>query len=229
MSEKTRDRLFQFLAMMAAALLAILAEKKIEPPAIKPQPEAPRPTPPDAKPLVHPIEAIGRIQFGNFGCTATVISPRRQDGQYDVLTAAHCLRGTPREGTMKMRNGTACRVRIVTLDATADWAWLVTLDAQELPTARLATGSAPAGAKVWHAGFGIDRPGNTETGEARHGPNAKGQCEYWLSVSSGDSGGAIVRTDTGEVLSPVCCTTELAGPGRVFGACPEACQASRPK
>ncbi len=55
-----------------------------------PAPPKPDPKPPgDGK--LDPVAALGRIRFGNAGCTATVIGPRRPDGKWDVLTAAECL------------------------------------------------------------------------------------------------------------------------------------------
>lgn len=226
-----RERWIQLLLSVLATVLGLLLERRLPPMPPLPQPPAPLPQPPDPPkpPVVHPIEAIGRIEFGSAGCTATVIAPRRPDGQYDVLTAWHCIEGQPREGAMRLRNGRSFKVKVVQGVKQADCAWLVTVDAPaDLPTARLASRSAAPGQAVWHAGFGVHQPGNVERGKVNAGPNSEGQSEYTLSVSPGDSGGGIVVDVAGEVLSPVCCTTRLGAPGRVWGASPEACQASRP-
>lgn len=54
-------------------------------------PITPPVTPPTPKAKADPWNALGRIQFVNAGCTATVVHPRRADGRWDVLTAAHCV------------------------------------------------------------------------------------------------------------------------------------------
>jgi hypothetical protein len=90
------------------------------------------------------------------------------------------------------------------------------------PFAFLASSSPPAGTKVWHAGYGIDKPGNRESGSFIDGPNSDGQVHFRLSVSSGDSGGGILATDTGLVLSCVCCTSSRGRSADVYGASPEA-------
>lgn len=238
MSEATKAKLVQLVISVLATLLGLWADRtvQVQPPTIitKPAPVVPQappgipqPGPVQPGPTQNPIEAIGRIQFGSAGCTATVIAPPRADGQYDCLTAAHCVRDVGAEGKMTLRTGKSFRIRVVAMDRGADWCWLRTVDAPAgLPVARLAAAHAAEGTPVWHAGFGVDKPGNVEEGTATRGP-VGGQCEYYLSVSSGDSGGAIVNRATGEVLSPVCCTTRLSGKGRVFGACPEACTAGR--
>jgi hypothetical protein len=56
------------------------------------------------------------------------------------------------------------------------------------------------------------------------GEDSNGQIRYRLSVSHGDSGGGIVSTKDGKLLSPVCCTTRIAGVGDVWGASPRIIQ-----
>lgn len=185
--------------------------------------------PPKGEELSDPTSAIGRIQFGNAGCTATVIGPRNSTGYYDVLTAAHCIHAKGQVGQMSLRDGRKFSVKVVTYDERADCCWLTTIDPNlKLPTAKLLARTPSPGDAVWHCGFGIDKPGNVERGRVIGGPNGQGQVEFWLSVSSGDSGGAIVHAKTGRVISPVCCTSRLSGIGSVFGACPEASTALRP-
>src|SRR6185312_15261015 len=76
------------------------------PPAPQPQPQ-PEPPKPDPKPEPKPdtAKAIARIQFGNAGCTCTVIGPRRDDGSWWCLTASHCVKGVGQRGTMRMLDG----------------------------------------------------------------------------------------------------------------------------
>lgn len=216
--ERSRKALVTIAATIAA-LLAILNRGQNPPADTSPAPI----TPPTGKappqvPAPEPLQAIGRIQFGNAGCTATVIGPRRADGKWNVLTAAHCLAGQPELGRMELRNGKVITVKRMVVDDRSDCAWLITADTHEnLPYALLADSLPSAGQKVWHAGFGVDVPGNTEYGTVVNSENADGQTEFRLSVSSGDSGGGIALDGSGKVLSAVCCTTNRGGTGRVWG------------
>jgi hypothetical protein len=209
--------------------------KKLKPAPQEDEDAAPKPKPkkkpkPDIEEFSDPIAAIGRIQFGNAGCTANVIAPRRKDGRYDVLTAAHCISSQGQRGTMELRNGKKFGVSVVVFDKRCDCCWLVTDGTQGiLPTVRLSDGTPEVGDAVYHAGFGIDKPGNTEHGVLRAKPNSDGQCEFEISVSPGDSGGAIVHAKSGRVISPTCCTSVLGARGRVWGASPECCARLRPK
>lgn len=188
-----------------------------------------KPQPPKGEELFDPTSAIGRIQFGNAGCTATVIAPRRVDGRWDVLTAAHCIRAKGQLGTMSLRGGERFAIRVVTFDEQADCCWCVTdSPSLNIPSAKLLGRTPAEDDEVWHCGFGIDKPGNVERGRVAARPNSDGQVEFLLSVSSGDSGGGIVHKRTGAIISPVCCTSRLSGTGRVWGACPEVCTALRP-
>jgi hypothetical protein len=53
-------------------------------------------------------------------------------------------------------------------------------------------------------GYGVDKPGNKETGHMVSGPDGNGQLRMNLSVSSGDSGSGTIRADTGELVAVVC-------------------------
>jgi hypothetical protein len=94
-------------------------------------PVPPKPDPkPDPKPpgdgKLDPVNALGRIRFGSAGCTATVIGPRRPDGRWDVLTAAHCVSGVGARGTMTLKDGRSFGLRVVAHHRTPDVAWCVT-------------------------------------------------------------------------------------------------------
>lgn len=186
-------------------------------------PPAPLPKPGDPKPKnkADPVAALGRIQFGNAGCTATVIGPRRADGRWDVLTAAHCVTGVGEgaKGSMRLKDGRTIAVRVSNIHEQPDIAWLVTDDATltDLAFAELAKANPIVGTKIWHRGYGIDRPDNREDGAITANENTDGQLEMALSVSSGDSGGGIFRDDTGELISVVCCTTAKGQLARVWG------------
>jgi hypothetical protein len=60
------------------------------------------------------------------------------------------------------------------------------------------------------------------------GPDVNGQLRFGLNVSSGDSGGGICLNEANEVVSCVCCTTKIAAPAQVWGACPEAIHRLKP-
>lgn len=190
-------------------------------------PPKPDPKPPQNGKL-DPVNALGRIQFGNAGCTATVIGPQRADGRWDVLTAAHCVRNGDR-GSMRLKDGRTLAIRVVKREATSDLAWCVTDDPVEgLSYANLAASNPQPGVGVWHMGYGIDKPGNREDGMVSESQNSDGQTRFVLSVSSGDSGGGIFRTDTGELVSTVCCTSSLSNKGSMWGASLERIKANRP-
>lgn len=164
---------------------------------------APRPMP-----RPEPARAVSRIQFGNAGCTACPIGPRRPDGRWFVLTAAHCLGSIGETGTMTLQDSRRLSVRVVAINRKADCAWLLTEQAHDsLPFAELADADAAPGAEVWHAGYGVDKPGNREEGLVQSAASSDGQVQFLLSVSSGDSGGPIFEKSTNRVLSTVCCTT----------------------
>lgn len=190
-----------------------------------PSPDKPAPIVPSPK---SPSEAIGRIAFGNSGCTATIIGPIRDgDTEIDILTAAHCV-SLGQTGKMRLKDGREFSVRCVVREAKSDTAWLkATRPAGVIPWCFLATDAPEPGERVWHQGYGVDQPGNREDGVFL-GTGSE-QWKYRLSVSPGDSGGGILLDKNNRVLSPVCCTTRLAGTGTVWGASPIVAAAIRPK
>lgn len=189
-------------------------------------PDAPKP-PPDAK--ADPVAATGRIRFGTAGCTATVIGPRRADGRWDVLTAAHCVGRVGNRGELTLKDGRKFGVTSTVVEENADIAWLVT-DSQpdEMPYAVIAAKNPAPGTAIWHMGYGVDKPGNREEGRTVSFADENNQLEMELSVSSGDSGSGIFRKDTGELVAVVCCTTGVGKFMRMWGGSAEAALAIRP-
>lgn len=226
MRERIRDTIRLLLIAGLAAIGARLGIPPgilfppVNPPTIPESPTPPTPPVPPA-PSPDPIAAIGRITFGNAGCTATVTHPKRADGRYNVLTAAHCVRSVGQRGSMRLRDGTIFAVIVQGIDKEADCCWLVTeLPLSNLPYALVADTLPPSGTRIFHSGFGFDKPGNREDGtfikEMRNG-----QVQMSLSVSSGDSGGGICLDADGRILSCVCCTEGIARKTNVYGASPD--------
>jgi len=194
-----------------------------QPPIVQPPP------PPPPPPIGTPADAIGRISIGNVGCTATIIGPvAKTDKKLVILTAAHCVR-VGQIGTMFLKDGRKLGITCVTRDAASDCAWLTAIRPEgEIPWLPLAEELPKAGDVVWHQGYGVDRPNSRESGEFLGVSGDNRQCRFRLSVSSGDSGGGIITNALNRVISPVCCTTRLAGVGEVFGGTPMAAAAIRP-
>ena len=229
------DRARQWITLAAALIAAIAVTIRGGSPGNSPpmtQPPSTIPTLPPGKPApaADPLAAIGQIQFGSAGCSATIVGPRREDGRWDILTAAHCLKGQPESGRLKLRDGRVITVRAASQDARSDAAWLVTVDPHDsLPFALLADKLPEPGERVWHAGFGIDNPGIREDGEVVNGQNSDGQTQFILSVSSGDSGGGIALDRTGRILSSVCCTEARGRKANCWGCSVESARRIRPK
>lgn len=191
-------------------------------------PPAPKP-PPAVPPGAQTVAAICKLRFGNSGCTATIIGPRRSDGKWDVLTAAHCTGGVGNKGSLTLPDGRSYGVTVTVRQTKADITWMVaeTTDAT-LPFAQLATTNPPVGVEVWHQGYGVDKPGNKEDGVVAAAQDSNGQIRFTLSVSSGDSGGGIFRTDTNELVGVVCCTASMAKKGAMWGGSPTMAKSLRP-
>jgi len=133
------------------------------------------------------------------------------------------------KGHMILADGKRIAITADIVDRQGDVAWCIT----DLPTDDMTYGvlapDDPTGLiSVWHAGFGVDRPGNRENGTFSGLPAVDGKFQYRLSVSSGDSGGPIVWTGKDWILSPVCCTSIRGQVGDVFGGSPARCRALRP-
>jgi hypothetical protein len=197
-------------------------------------PVPPKPDPkPDPKPgdgKLDPVNALGRIRFGSAGCTATVIGPRRPDGRWDVLTAAHCVSSVGARGTMTLKDGRSFGLRVVAHHRTPDVAWCVTdEEIANLSYALIAAKNPEPGTAIWHMGFGVDKPGNREDGTIAERENAQGQLRMVLSVSSGDSGGGIFHADTNELVSVVCCTSGMGRRVSMWGCSAEVARRTRPK
>lgn len=187
-----------------------------------------KPDPPPQK--SDAVQATVRLQFGSSGCTATIIGPRRADGKWDVITAAHCTGGINARGSITLKDGRRFSVKVISRNRDADLCWMVTEEAVEsLPCAMLAPSNPEPGSKVWHKGYGIDEPQSLETGLVQRSENSQGQLQIYLSVSPGDSGSGIFREDSNELVAVVCCTSALAREASMWGGSVEMALKMRPK
>lgn len=226
------------MAVLSSIIAVIGGRYGIEIPPIPPPPMFPDGDPKDhepppgsspKEPEPSPLAAIVRISSGNTGCSATVIGPRRPDGRYWVLTAAHCVSGTGQRWTMRFRDGRTVGAQVVNFNKAADWCWMVT-DGNNtvLPHALIAETAPAPGTAIWHAGYGVHIPANREDGVVvSNTPDQNGQIRFRLSVSSGDSGGGMVIDSGGRIVSTVCCTTAKGKMADVWGASPEAFRAGQ--
>lgn len=206
--ESIRKWLTAAAAVLAAVLASLANVKPVFPPA---QPPTTQPLPPAALPVQPPqvadaLKAIGKIQFGNAGCSGTIIAPSLADRRWLILSAQHCVNNQPKKGVFITRDGKRFGIEVLKTDPTSDVAWMVTTEPHdEMPFAYLADDLPKAGDKVWHAGYGVDIPGNREDGKVVEPENSRGQTQFDLSVSSGDSGGGIAVNGQGKIISCVCC------------------------
>jgi hypothetical protein len=126
-------------------------------------------------------------------------------------------------------SGKTYAVKTVVHEKQSDICWMVTVDPiDDIEYANLGKGNPPAGKKVWHQGYGFDKPRNREDGHVVSPENSL-QTQFILNVSSGDSGGGIFDADTNEVLSPVCCTAGIAQKTSTWGGCCRRVIELRPK
>lgn len=184
-----------------------------------PAPPIPPAPPAPPKPTYDPVAATVRLRHGSSGCTATICAPRRPDGSADILTAAHCTGGVGSVVTITLKDGRSFEARVTARDTEADLSWLrsTRTDLGELPLAKLADALPESGTAVWHQGYGVDRPGNRESGQVDNGVTTSGQLKMTLSVSPGDSGSGIFREDTNELVAVVCCTQSFARKVTMYG------------
>ena len=215
---------------MAGSYLGSIEIGKGNSPATPTTPATPtQPVPPPAQ-VARPSEAIGKIQIGTFGCSATVMMPRLPSGEYDVSSAAHCVPQGFKNGIMRLDNGKQFGIVLLAIDRESDCAWFRTVgDVGELPACHLADSLPAVGDPVWHQGYGEHQPRNREDGIVVAPSTGKGQSQYRISVSSGDSGGGIICDKTGKLLSTVCCTTHRNVKGDVWGCNVESLKRLRPK
>lgn len=219
----TAPELFQFIAppgtyLVDLTVLAVVDAKPVISAARKTV-KVVSPTPPMPKPTGDIRQAIGKLRFDSGFCSATIVLPRRSDGRWEIACAAHCVSRLGQRATLVLRDGRQFDVEAAARDGEADVSWWLMRSASEadLPAAVLA-GALPAPAtRVAHSGWGVDNPGNTEFGTVADETLSDGKLAFNLSVSGGDSGGAIYRADTSEIVATVCCTRAKGYFTRMYG------------
>lgn len=217
--------LFASVLPTIMVLIGYLAHAYVPPamsPAVVPPVVTPPTVPAPPKSAAQPQDAIGKVAMQGGYCSATVVNGQNPDGTYTLVCASHCFKRVGEECSFTLRDGRNAKATCIALDRKPDVSILRTAPVNsQWPFIRVAQRTPDTGSRVLQAGFGIDKPGNTEYGTVLNGPNSDGQVEYHLSVSPGDSGGGICLDSAGQLLSPVCCTTDLGAPGSVWGGSPE--------
>lgn len=178
-----------------------------------PGPPAP-PAPPPGPSRPDPIKATAKVVFPGGGyCTITPIYPRRADGAWDMVCAAHCTGGVGSKAVAEFADGrkvpVVCTVSVGDRSGgSPDAAWYVTeaKNLADLPYAVLASSVPPVGTPVWQNGNGVTTKRQVRHGKLATGVVSGGMLAFDLVVSKGDSGGGIFNESTGELLATVCCT-----------------------
>lgn len=213
----------KMILLAVIAVIAAFREPKITPPVPQAPPAAvsPAPTPPTVVPLPPPPQApapapnpkgaICRIQFGNASCTATFIGPRRNDGTFDILSAAHCIRGKGKYGVAISKTHGRIKIKVTAADVQGDVCWLRTEQSIDHPFAILSSTNPEPGMRVWHEGYGVDRPGSHEEGVVLRLGGVKGGWQVRIAMSPGDSGSGLFGLDDGKVYGTIFGTINNVG------------------
>lgn len=167
----------------------------------------PRLPPPKPAIVPDPLKAIVKIRSAGSGCTATILNVKPTPTSYYMMTASHCVRGGPGYGTATLAHGDGKTYdwKVVRVDTRADLCLCVIETKDVLPVCDIAVDEPTDGTECWHQGFGVDRPGNREKCYIVGSTNSDGMNHYRGSVSSGDSGGGLIRADNGHWVGAVCC------------------------
>lgn len=175
------------------------------------------------------VAATVRLVVGNGHCTATIVGPKRPDGRWDVLSAAHCAAAVGTAGVITLKDGRTFTVTVAAMSRARDICWLVTDRVSgDLPFATIAVGAVPRGLKVFHVGYGEDKPANREDGHVASEVGNDGFFWAMLSVSRGDSGAGVFNAATGEIVGVVHGTSAMGRYGLMRSACASCAVSIRP-
>jgi hypothetical protein len=95
-----------------------------------------------------PWNAICKMIMDDGYCSATIVGPRRSDGRWHVVSAAHCLRRVGQSVQLVTRSGISINATCVAINRTADCAILVTEHYDSLPYCLIADAVPPIGSAV---------------------------------------------------------------------------------
>lgn len=171
------------------------------PPPGHPGQPAPPPGQPVPVPRVDPEQAICRITSGGSGCTATVIGPSPVKGVQLLLSAAHCVRGRGAPVRVYHKSGRVYDGVVYAHYPPSDSSLIVIKTADQLPYAKVAEKPPAEGTRIWHMGYGVDKPGNREEGQVIRAGTERSFAHLSIRVSSGDSGCGFFRKDNGELVA----------------------------
>lgn len=162
--------------------------------------------------IYNPSKSTYRISHGNSGCSATVIDRHRDTGAYILVTAAHCVSGERSRVSVHVPSMGTITGYVVAYDRQRDAAVIETTPTDyTLYASRVSTTRRPLGRRVWHIGYGVDRPGNREAGTIIGYDDTSSQYMSDVSVSSGDSGSGVHDADDDTVCGTVCCVVSSGG------------------
>lgn len=141
-----------------------------------------------------------QIRAGNSGCSGTLFRMDSSD-QYWLLTCGHCVH---RNGeTVYIRGDTFQLTGVVERFNRQIDICLVRVNerGRQWPVAKIAETPPARGDRVWHHGFGVDRPGNIERGQITTVGDSRWACWYTTALSSGDSGSGQFLESNGELVA----------------------------
>lgn len=149
-------------------------------------------------PTAGPEQAVGRLTCGRCNGSATVLGPRRPDGRWHVVTAAHCLTGVPHAPVpgglvawLHLKDGRSVSLRVVGVDPRCDVAVLATrLPWKDLPHAVQAAEPPKEGDRLWHCGYSPYAKGKTRPLVVAGGRFVDA-TPFSGEVGHGDSGGGV--------------------------------------
>lgn len=169
---------------------------------------------PSFTPQPDTLAATARISFGNSGCSATILPYGSREAHWYGLTAAHCVSEVGQYGRVTLRGGKTYTATVVAIDRQIDLALFLIRTADTLPSAQLAKVPPTKGTPIWHAGWGVDRPGNIERGSVVTQADAYRWSRYRISPSSGDSGAGLFQESDGRLIGVL----SASGGGYTLGA-----------
>lgn len=133
---------------------------------------------------------------GSGNCSITVIGPRASDGYYYALFSRHCCRSRTTGFSVTVAHLKDHPAEIYARWADADIALIRFKSDQDVPHALLSSSPPQKGDKVWHKGYGVNRPGNIESGKVLSVGSVSNAMSHTVLLSGGDSGSGLFLEGT---------------------------------